>query len=270
MAKDKEPNFFNNDRTFLLLGEYYRPLFEKGIGYPYRGEASGAYMSSAKAIERIKKWTHAPVFIFILRNPVDRAISHYYYQQGRGLEQREFSISFQESIDILPDEDTFSPAYYAEGCYGRWLQNYFDTFGEKNIHIITTEALKNQPQEVVNSCFSFLKVSPLPGLVIPVLNQTTVLKNPRVYKNTIELLSDKRSGMLKSWYQKTFSDRSRITIRRGLMRLLEFSKDNLLASQKPTVVDEATRAWVADFYREDVQHLKKLTNHSFYAWKEFC
>ena len=226
-------------------------------------------MSSIKAVERIKEGVRDPKFIFILRNPVDRAISHYQYWKGRGFEGRNFEAAFQKSLTVLSEEDTNSATYYVGGCYGRWLQRYYDTFGQESIHIITTEALRTEPQTVINSCFAFLKVSPIPNVEVPVLNQTVLLKNPVFYRNTMDLMSDKHNNVFKRLYQKAFSDRSRIAIRRSLVHLLEFSKKHMLAYHSPAPLDDTIRNWVAKHYREDIESLKKLTNLSFTEWSEF-
>lgn len=269
MAADKEPNFFSNDRTFRLLNEYYRPLFEKGTGIRYRGEASVPYIKSAKAVQRIREWVPDPKFIFILRNPVDRAVSQYYFWKGRGFEQREFKEAFQASLPLFSEDDHSLPDYYVEGCYGRWLKQYLDTFGWKSVHIITTEALNSHPTAVINSCFTFLQLPPLPDLDVPVLNRTVLLKTPGIYKNTLQLMSSKSDGRLKTWYRKILSDRSRIAIRRRMVRILESGKEKLLPHRTPAPVGDELRSWVADFYREDVQLLENITGRRYPEWKDF-
>ncbi|MGD1892276.1 MAG: sulfotransferase [Cyclobacteriaceae bacterium] len=269
MAQDKEPNFFTNDRTFGLLDEYYQPLFRDGINYCYRGEASINYMGSLKAIQRIREWTISPRFIFILRNPVDRAISHYNFYQGRGFEHKSFRDAFYDSISVPYDEDHISPAYYARGHYARWIETYQQTFGKEFIHLITTEALQKQPQQTINSCFSFLDLPLLPTIEVPLLNQSTVLKNPRMYKQAMDLMSGRHNSLLKRWYQKVFSDRHRITIRRKALQIVEATKTKFLSFQQPDSIDEDTRQWVASYYHEDVKQLKKLTECQFSNWMDF-
>lgn len=269
MAQDKEPSFFTNDRTFDLLHEYYQPLFKKGIGCRYRGEASVTYMGSIKAVQRIKELAYNPRFIFILRNPVNRAISHYNFYQGRGFENRDFRQAFCGSLRVPYDEDHISPAYYTRGCYTQWIEIYQQTFGKKSIHLITTEALQKQPQQTINSCFSFLGLSQLSAINIPLLNQSTFLKEPGIYKHAIDLMSERNNSVLKRWYQKAFSDRSRIVIRRQALRLVESAKSRLLSVRQPDSIDEDTRQWVASYYREDVKWLKKLTGYGFSEWSEF-
>jgi len=269
MAPDKEPNFFTNDRTFELLHEYYQPLFRKGIGYRYRGEASVTYMGSLKAIRRIKELAHNPRFIFILRNPVDRAISHYNFYRGRGFENKIFRRAFCGSQEVPYDEDGNSPAYYVRGRYAQWIEAYQRTFGKEFIHLITTEALQKEPQQTINSCFSFLALPQLPAIEVPFLNQGTFLRSPGIYRHAIDLMSERNDSLLKKWYQKVFSDRSRIAIRRKALQLVEASKKKFFSSRQPDSIDKDTRQWVASYYNQDVEWLKELTDYPFTEWPEF-
>ncbi|WKN41473.1 sulfotransferase family protein [Tunicatimonas pelagia] len=268
MAQDKEPHFFSNDRTFQLLHEYYEPLFRKGIGCRYRGEASVAYMSSTKAIKRIAVWTQYPKFIFILRNPIDRAISHYCYRVGQGFENKSFKEAFSSSSTIQNKENIHA-SYCTEGYYGQWLERYYHAFGKDAIHVITTEELSRHPEEAIASCFLFLGLPSLVDVVIPKLNPSIQLKKPQLYKNIVEMMSEKSESWWKKKYQELVPSRSRITIRRSVVRLLEYSKNKMFATKEPPLFDEETREWIANYYHSDVSNLKKATGRQFNEWKEF-
>ena len=153
MSKEKEPHFFSNDRNFqgdlsdkLQL---YARLFENGKACKYRGESSTGYMVFPSVVERIKKTIPDPYFIFVLRNPIDRAYSHYWWLRGRGYETRTFKDAVLADKHDMPHPENgirgvgWYRYYYAFGRYGTYLKTFTDVFGYGKIYIITTEDLKS-------------------------------------------------------------------------------------------------------------------------------
>lgn len=85
MSTIKEPNFLSGPengipyptRRITELSDYRR-LFDPT--YPVRGEASPSYTNSPRrrgVPERVKKLVPAARFIYLVRDPVERTISHY-------------------------------------------------------------------------------------------------------------------------------------------------------------------------------------------------
>nr|WKN38254.1 sulfotransferase domain-containing protein [Tunicatimonas sp. TK19036] len=266
MAKDKEPDFFSNDNTFQLQDEYYKPLFLCGRDHRYRGEASVSYMTSLKAATRIKHLAQSPRFIFILRNPIDRAISHYYYWQSKGFEHQPFNQAFESSFTLNPETEVKLPDYYAGSCYGKWIKYYQAIFGSQNIHIITTESLKDVPVKVINSCFSFLDLPLLNTIKVPYLNSSGSASYSSLYKDVMNRLE--RNNTFKSIYQK-LPVQLRIVLRRKFVNSLICIKGPSNSSNGKPIIDHKVRRWVADYYHDDVEALKKLTDLSFIEWPEF-
>jgi hypothetical protein len=62
---------------------------------PMIGESSPYYMFHPLAPERMDKVLREPKLIFLLRNPIDRAYSHYRHEVRKGNEK----LSFEEALD---------------------------------------------------------------------------------------------------------------------------------------------------------------------------
>src|SRR5690606_27362001 len=118
------------------------------------GEASPYYMVYPFAPERLRKDLPQAKLIALLRNPVDRAYSHYQHQVARGRE----SLSFEEALaaeprrldgeleKILADETytSFAHAHYSyrlRGHYADQLESWFKVFPREQILVLAAESL---------------------------------------------------------------------------------------------------------------------------------
>ena len=111
--------------------------------------------------------------IVILRNPVDRAYSHYYHTKRLHGE----TLSFDKAIELeeercaggrerLIKDPYFSPFHYKEhsylarGIYADQLENWFKHYDKKQFLILATEDFRKNSQRTLDQVFGFLGVSP--------------------------------------------------------------------------------------------------------------
>jgi len=269
MSADKETGFFSNDERYATGKKYYSSLFEKGRAHTYRGESSTGYMVSPQAARRIKKDTVNPKFIFILRNPVDRAFSHFNWLAGTGFESRSFNEAFLSNIHEELSFSVSAPYYYHYSCYGKWLSVYYEIFGAENIHIITSEDLRHNLLQTINTCFSFLNLLEVQQLKEARLNETVMLKNPAFYKKSMHLMSKQGDNWLKTVYRKLLPDSARIEIRKLAVKFLEHTKYHYAKRYEPPQLSEEERAWLAGYFHEDFLLLKRITGMQFKQWEDF-
>ena len=101
MSQKKEPHFFARSPSESGLASYLS-LFEGTGEYPVRGESSTSYMVVPEAPRQIRKVLKDPKIIFIVRNPVAWAFSHYRWLCSLGLEYRPFRKAFNADRDEVP------------------------------------------------------------------------------------------------------------------------------------------------------------------------
>lgn len=271
MSKNKEPNFWTDDARFPNF-KSYEMLFEDGQANRFRGESSTGYMVFDNFIERIKAHLdEEPHFIFVLRNPVDRVWSHYWFLRGMGYEKRDFETAFLEDLNNAPDLRKANflgesrPFLYQFGLYGKWLSRFYANFPKEKIYLLPAEELFQNPDNALQNCFRFLGLPP--HSVVgdnKRFNETRQLLLPKFYHRLAKFLW--RAGIFKPILDAVIPKIWRENFRAGL---LTFLKKVTKKQGKHPAASQEIRAWIAGFYREDVAGLRKLTGLKFEHWEDF-
>jgi Sulfotransferase domain len=163
----KEVSYF--DRHYRRGTSWYRGNFPALARGRLVGEASPGYLFHPLAPERVKATVPEARLIVLLRDPVDRALSHYHHETLLGREP----LSFAEAVDAEPertrgedermvrDPDYFSNAwwdytYLARGRYAEQLERWFAVFPREQLLVLTCEELAAAPAETYARVLGFL------------------------------------------------------------------------------------------------------------------
>lgn len=273
MSSTKEPFHLVHDdfdMNIELFNSNYKELFKKNTTAIYRGDSSTAYMLFPNFIERVK--THLKFkkkFIFILRNPVDRIYSSYWYIKGLGSESLNFREAILKDIDIEPKMNTRLPEgkfkhYFQYGLYGKWLKGFYDNFDSKNIKIILFEDLTENPLQTANECFKFLGLSELDTVKPVESNKTNILKHAYIHKYMLRVTNGKVKTLKP--FHKLIPRQLKNYIKKNSS---EFIIKNTKSNKSYPKLSQEDRQWVANLYREDVALLKKNTTIDYSKWTDF-
>ncbi len=120
------------------------------------------------AVERLHEDSPDVRVSVVLRNPVERAYSAYWFARRRGFEDLD---TFEAALDAgphragLPKTDRPGMREYVErGRYAAYLPLLFDTFGLDRVHVSTLEDLSTRPEDVVNELLAPFGLAPVePG-----------------------------------------------------------------------------------------------------------
>ena len=166
MSSIKEPNFFAFDhgaeppaplidpsssivtKSVRDRSAYERLFAHAGVDDTV-GEASPLYLYVREAPDQIEQMLATPRFVAVLRNPIDRAYSHWLHIR------REAADAAVEGFrQACRDEMAAGPAYtpYGSGTHvlrmGRYdeqLQRYLDRFGPDPLLVLEYQAVIDQP-----------------------------------------------------------------------------------------------------------------------------
>ena len=266
MSAVKEPVFWtsasiHNDKRI----NWYRQLFND-LEAPIKGESTTSYMYFPEFIANVKKlFPSTPKFIFILRNPIDRCHSHYWWLKGRGQEKRSFSEAIQFDLNRSMEKYGYLPNYYYHfGLYGKNLKKFVEAFGLDSIKIITLEQLKEDRLATLNSCFTFLGLTQLESIPDIRSNETVKLKYPRLF----HFINKTATGKYRyTKIAKYLMSRERIDrIKRKLKNMRYFKSAEKFEYDD---LSSEERNWIKSIYEEDVKLLKQISGHSFTEWTDF-
>ena len=141
-----------------------RALAARRLGHPVvAGEATPYYLYHPLAPERAKRIAPDALIIAALRDPVERAFSHWKERRSNGTEP----LSFAEAIDAEPARLAGEEArivgesgylsfahrhqsYVDQGRYAPMLERWFDAFGRDRVVVEISEEMYESPQAIVD------------------------------------------------------------------------------------------------------------------------
>lgn len=169
---EKEPNYFNTGSsnvpgkgpgdslaTVVIREEnaYHKNiLYPKDRPFSLAMDFSVAYLYDDKAPANIHKYNSTAKFVAILRNPVDRAWSHYMHLMRDCRETLSFEDALEEEISRIRGNFEFSWHYFKMGLYSEQLERFLDTFKRDQIKIVLFEDLLNNSNETFIDLLQFI------------------------------------------------------------------------------------------------------------------
>ena len=124
---------------------------------PVVGEASPSYLLHPSAPERVRALLPGVRLVALVRNPVDRALSHFHHEVALGREPLSFEDALaaeprrlQGELDRLGDPSSFSHAwwdhtYLARGRYAEQLERWLAVFPAGQLLVLEAERLRRDP-----------------------------------------------------------------------------------------------------------------------------
>lgn len=214
----KEMHFFSggtDQRTDKYeLGErWFRAHFPKRSQMSKEAKAfdnSPTYLFNPLCPERIARQIPDVKMIVLLRNPTQRAISHYFHEFNRNREtlpiQSAMECEEERLREALANQDFRHPAvklhsYKLRGHYREQLQRYFDIFPRQQLLVLRSESMFEDPGSVVRQVFEFLEVDPeLDGIDYTPVN-TGDATTADVPDSTVRYLDDYFAPLNHSLYE---------------------------------------------------------------------
>lgn len=173
----KEPNYFSNinnstdpvkpgtgpgdDSTVWTdtLKKYHN-LYRPGDEHTVKLDASVSYLYSSTAARQIAEYDSDSRIIIVLRNPTERAFSHYKHLLRDGRETATFEEALAQEESRIAKGWEFSWHLTGMGMYGEQLPRYLEYFDAGQLHIITLEDLQRDLPTVIKDITGFLGLSP--------------------------------------------------------------------------------------------------------------
>lgn len=160
-AIKKEVDFFS--WHFSKGIDWYLSHFYKLPDNCLTGEASPSYFSYELAPERMFSALPKIKLILLLRNPVDRAISHYHHAVSFNWEHRSISEILtaekkQIKENLVIPIDAVPLSYLIPGIYLKYVQKWLSFFPKEQLLILSSEELFSQPEKTMQQIYDFLEL----------------------------------------------------------------------------------------------------------------
>ncbi|WP_168198941.1 sulfotransferase [Luteimonas granuli] len=134
------------------------------------GDATPITLFHPALVARVARYNPAMRWVLLLRDPVERAVSHYFMERGRGLESRSLLAAVllepwrlrKHSDDWSPDSPLRVCSYVARGRYAGQLDVLLRHFPRGQVLLLRSRDLAARPTQVLAQVTDFLGVSRLP------------------------------------------------------------------------------------------------------------
>jgi hypothetical protein len=151
----KEYHYFDKDAKFYTPLKNYCKYF-KSRNNKISGDITPSYSVLEKdRIKLIKTLMPNLRLIFIMRNPIDRALSAASMRFSKKMKKDINSVSDKDFIDFLS-----MPGVIKRGRYLQTLENFLTYFNKEQLHIEFYENIKNEPEKLIKRIFSHIQVNP--------------------------------------------------------------------------------------------------------------
>lgn len=266
LSSFKEPHFFDDDERFKKGMQWYqRTYFSNTKKEKLVGEFTPTYLSSPCSAKRIKSSLGDEVkLIILLRNPVDRAYSHYLHTKRDQYEELMFLNALEkegERLGLAESNGDFLSklrySYIEQGRYFNHINSYLQQFERSQIHVVIFEEFVKNPTEEIEKVLWFL------GLENQSLNvkiQSNQASKPRL----VALKNIMREGSTIAKVAKNLVpfNSARQKIRNYLHAL------NNKSIKKDLLAKEDRAACYQNYFLKEVQELEDLLSINLNIWKE--
>jgi hypothetical protein len=259
MSAVKETNFFSgppagnpytegSERIERLAD--YEQLFDPAIGV--RGEASPSYTTFPRrqgVPERIREVIPDAKLVYLVRDPVERLLSHYHHSLSVDGERQ----SLREALGDFSDPEC---PFTCPGFYAAQLDRYLIHFEQERILVVDQADLLLDRQATLGEIFAFLEVEA--SYASPSFDEElNTGKELRGYSRTVVQLRRAKARVAPLWRALPL----------GLRRRLRYSVQRLAAPPvEMTSLDPELRKDLQELYAEDARRLRQLTGKAFPSW----
>ena len=262
LSNVKEPHFFDDEPAFAHgLDWYVRQYFPHCDNRAVRGEATPILHLPLIVGPRIREayGNDAPSlrFIVVLRDPVERAWSHYLDCYRLTTESEGFEEALKLEAGRLAKNPSQWYGYFRDGLYCQQLEAWFELFDQSQFFIILHEELRDSPGAISAMVARFLNVDD--GVQFTTDFRRNVAGQPRS-RRLMKIVSQP-PALVRHFTSRILPQRTRKNIRAVLRRWLTSPYD-----RKPELDAQIAHELRARF-QPDIQRLEKLIDRDLSAWQ---
>ncbi len=225
------------------------------------------YIFYPSLLQQIAAKQPAAKLLLILRNPVARAISSYFYFRKMMRETRdiETALIYQPKKDFEITRDNNDFTYIEHGFYYEQVKNCLQYFSKEQLLVLDYDELKNNPGNLLREVFHFLNIDESFKPDLTAKNITGELKSKYLQQRLLN-----KSGFRK-WVVDKLIDPWLPVNKRKLLKnkMFEMNTSKTVRQPADVFVEEETlkkiRERLTEFYLHDTTKLDELLNTNFFS-----
>jgi hypothetical protein len=184
----KEPHFFTQvrpapEQQFLIDAvssrSRYLRLYVRAAGHGVIGDASPSYLWHPEVPRRIRAAVPQAKIVIVLRDPVERAYSHYLMDYREGAQNKSFFEALVEDMRRSRKGWGVSYLYYELGLYAEQIERYFETFKLERVKVLMFDHFRRDPGATLREVAGFLGIDPGPFEAIDTSRKYNSYSAPR-------------------------------------------------------------------------------------------
>ena len=259
----KEAPFFDRDTRYQKGWQWCTDtFFTHARPHQLWGTVTPSYLGDKRVPGRLYEHNPECKIVVLLRDPVERALSHYRMSVRRGVENRSFTTVLDEKLaqaslshdrDLTGENQSFNAyRYVVLGEYPRLLNAYYHTFPRDKILVLFSSELYRRPRETLIRLFSFLEVDTLPA------HNIVCERSGSIMQSVIRICAHLLLKIKPAFVMK------RINIKEGLMIRKEApNKQRILPS---SLISEYDLSRLHNHYSQYEQELEEIIKKSL-PWR---
>ena len=182
-SQEKELHFFDDRGGNWARGvSAYAENFASAGADQLCGEATPDYLFHDDACQRIHEVVPGARLLVILRDPVERAWSHYWHNVRRGREHLTFEQALRDEPQRMANGDAevrSHCSYASRGRYVEQLRRYERIFGKEQLCVIFLDELKCEAREAMQRVCDHLGLEATAAFDVPVVPERNRAQYPR-------------------------------------------------------------------------------------------
>lgn len=255
---------------FMIDSEYdmgYDRAFQRFFGncqaeYTVLMAKHAMLMYSLKAVKRL--YSHNPPMrlVVLLRDPIERAYSAYWYARRMGWENIE---TFREAIEAEPARlrregwlKWRNCAYLYNSTYIKHMVTLFENFEKEQVHVYLTEELRRDPAGICRSILTSFRLDSTVDLDLGHRHNTAKKARSEIVARFLAKLLTPQNP-IKQFARSFVSDERAYQLREKLLRLNE-------TEFTPPPINPSTRAHLEEYFEPHNAELVKLLELDLSHW----
>ena len=249
MSPREEPNYFSMsvNNNLIFLGKItdkkeYLNIFKDVKDEIAIGEATPSYLWDPQAPKLIHSVVPSAKIIILLRDPIERAYSHFLKEVSSGYTTHPFSDAIKRALKAPPD---YSGRVVECGLYYEQVKRYLDIFGKDQVKIIISEEFFADTRKTVQDVLKFLGVDLEAPTSLEKISSPTREPRGKISEKII------KSNIMRKIGRKIILKSTAPTVIAVLGKKIK----------KPLMQDEAKKL-LEEIYKDDIKKLENLLGRS--------